>query len=203
MFLLKWRKYLFSTRCTEGPRMWERKDMVEMPQFGSGTPRQRTWGFCICSVLTGPLVDPVILSLLCGVIGTERRLLGCMLEELENFSHKWTAIYLRTQYKSSLFHMHTAGQINVWVELMFLEIIQGLSFREAQPSSDGKFWGRFKIVSIPKSRKTWQSWLGSVSRPHHEMTDCISILCLVDWALVDGYIWLQGKMGNVVHLYPE
>lgn len=139
LFLLKWRKYLFSTRCTEGPRMWERKGMVEMPQFGSGTLRQRTWRFCICSVLTGPLVDPVILSLLCGVIGTKRLLLGCMLEEQENFSHKWTAIYIRTQYKSSLFHMHTAGQINVLVELMFLEIIQGLNFREAQLSSDGKF----------------------------------------------------------------
>lgn len=80
-----------------------------------------------------------------------------MLEDLENFSHKWTAIYIRAQYKNSIFHMHTAGQINVLVELIFLEIIQGLSFREAQPSSDGKFWGLFKIVSIPKSRKTWQS----------------------------------------------
>lgn len=145
-------------------------------------------------MLTGTLVHCVILSLLCGGIGTERLLLGCMLEELENFSQKWAAIYIRTQSKSGLFHMPAAGQINVLVKLTFLEIIPRLSFR------DGKFWGHVKIVSIPKSRKTWQSWIRGVRRPHHEMTDCISILCLVDWALIDGYIWLQGKMGNVVPL---
>lgn len=102
-------------------------------------------------MLTGTLVHCVILSLLCGGIGTERLLLGCMLEELENFSQKWAAINIRTQSKSGLFHMPAAGQINVLVKLTFLEIIPRLSFR------DGKFWGHVKIVSIPKSRKTWQS----------------------------------------------
>lgn len=99
--------------------------------------------------------------------------------------------------------MHTAGRMNVLVGLMFLEVIQGLSFWEAQLSSDGKFWGHFDIVSVPEGRKTRQSWMGGVSRLHHKMIDCICILCLLEWALVDGYICLQGEMGNVVHLYPD
>jgi hypothetical protein len=53
------------------------------------------------------LVESSILSLLCGMIGTERLLLSSMLEELGNFCHRWAIVCIRTQDKSSLVYTHT------------------------------------------------------------------------------------------------
>lgn len=74
------------------------------------------------------LIDFAVFSLLCGMIGKERLLLGRTLEGLDNFWYKWATICIRTEYKSILLHMHTAGRVNVLVELMFLEVIQGQNF---------------------------------------------------------------------------